>query len=418
MNRRRVVITGLGVITPIGNTVEEFWKSLLEGRSGVKTITSFDPTPFSSHIASQVRVFDASAYMGPKEIRKTDRFVHFAIASAKQAMDDSGLDLEKENRDRIGVIIGSGIGGLTTIEVEHNKYVSRGREKGARMISPYLIPMLIVNMGSGYVSIYFNVKGPNTAVATACATGNHSIGDAFRLIQHDEADIMISGGSEAAITEMGFGGFCSMRALSTRNDAPEKASRPFDKDRDGFIMGEGAGVVILEEREHAMKRGARIYCELKGYGMNADGHHITAPDPEGRGASKCMELALKDAGIAPEEVDYINAHGTSTQLNDKVETLAIKNLFGAHARKVAISSTKSVTGHLLGAAGGVEAVASVLAMKNNIIPPTINYETPDPECDLDYTPNKPKSRKVDIAMSNSLGFGGHNAVIVLKRHAA
>ncbi len=411
-----MVVTGLGVISPVGNTVEEFWKSLLEGRSGVRRITCFDPSNFSSQIAAEVLDFDPTPYLSSKEIKKTDRFVQFAIAASKLAMDDSGLGLEKEDCNRIGVIIGSGIGGLHTVESEHAKYIERGPVKGPGKISPFLIPKLIVNMASGYISIYFKAKGPNTAVATACASGNHATGDAFRIIQRDEASLMIAGGSEAAITIMGFGGFCALRALSTRNDAPEKASRPFDKDRDGFIMGEGAGIVILEELEHALSRGAKIYCELIGYGMTADAYHITAPDPDGEGAARCMSLSLQDAQISPEEVDYINAHGTSTQHNDRVETSAIKKTFGEHAKKLIISSTKSVTGHLLGAGGGVELIASALAIRDNIIPPTINYETRDPECDLDYAPNKPKKAKVDIVMSNSLGFGGHNATLVLRRY--
>jgi len=406
----------MGLVTPVGNTIEEFWNALLEGRSGVRRITSFDPSNFTSQIAAEITDFDPLKYLNSKEERKTDRFVQFAVAASKDAAKDSGLDFTKENCDRIGVIIGSGIGGLHTIELEHNKYIERGAEKGARKISPFLIPMLIVNMASGYVSMYFKVKGPNTAVATACASGNHAIGDAFRVIQRNEADAMIAGGSEAAITIMGFGGFCALRALSMRNDAPEKASRPFDKDRDGFVMGEGAGVVILESLEHALKRNAKIYCELIGYGMSGDAYHMTAPDPEGRGAASCMALSLKDAGIKPEETDYINAHGTSTLYNDRIETLAIKNVFKHYAKKMAVSSTKSVTGHLLGAAGGVELIASILTIKNNIIPPTINYETPDPECDLDYVPNKPREKKVDIAMSNSLGFGGHNATLIIRRY--
>ena len=416
MDRKRVVVTGLGLISPVGNTIEEFWKSLLEGRSGVRRITCFDPSNFSSQIAAEVLNFDPSPYLNPKEIKKTDRFVQFAIVASKIAMDDSGLDLEKEDRNRLGVIIGSGIGGLNTVESEHTKYIERGPEKGPRKISPFLIPMLIVNMAAGHVSITFKARGPNTAVATACASGSHAVGDAFRIIQRNEADLMIAGGSEAAITIMGFGGFCSLKGLSTRNDAPEKASRPFDKNRDGFVMGEGAGIVILEELEHALSRGARIYCELAGYGMTADAYHITAPDPSGQGPARCMSLSLEDAQISPEEVDYINAHGTSTQYNDKVETLAIKKSFGKHAKKLAVSSTKSVTGHLLGAAGGVELITCALAMRDNIIPPTINYETPDPECDLDYTPNKPKKTKVDVVVSNSLGFGGHNATLVLRRY--
>lgn len=410
-----MVITGLGVITPVGSTVEECWKSVLEGRSGVRRISCFDPSWFTSQIAAEVLDFDPSLYLNPKEIKKTDRFVQFATAASKMAIEDTGLVLDKEDRNRIGVIVGSGIGGLHTIETEHIKYIERGPEIGPQKISPFLIPKLIVNMAAGYVSMYFGLKGPNTAVATACATGNHAIGDAFRLIQFGEADIMVAGGSEAAITIMGFGGFCALRALSTRNDAPEKASRPFDKERDGFVMGEGAGVVVLEELERALKRRAKIYCELVGYGMTADAYHITAPDPKGEGAARCMALSLKNARLSPKDVDYINAHGTSTEYNDRVETLAIKKVFGEHAKKLAISSTKSVMGHLLGASGGVELVISALAIENNVVPPTINYEIPDPECDLDYTPNKPKERKVDVAISNSLGFGGHNATLVLKR---
>ncbi len=415
MNKRRVVITGIGVVTPVGNTIEKFWKSLLEGHSGVKRIACFDPSNFSSQIAAEVLDFDPAPYLGPKEIRKTDRFVQFAVVAAKMAIDDSKLDLNNENLNRIGVIVGSGIGGLHTIESEHAKYLERGHEKGPRKISPFLIPMLIVNMASGYVSMYFRAKGPNTAVATACATGNHAIGDAFRIIQRNNADMMIAGGSEAATTLMGFGGFCALRALSTRNDEPERASRPFDKDRDGFVMGEGSGVVILEEMEHAKKRGADIYCELAGYGMTADAHHMTAPDPEGKGAERCMQETLNDAGVNFNEIDYINAHGTSTIYNDKIETLAIKKVFGNHAKNLNISSTKSVTGHLLGAAGGAETAATALAIKHSIMPPTINYETPDPECDLFYIPNKPKEGKIRVALSNSLGFGGHNASLVFRR---
>jgi len=415
MEQRRVVVTGLGLLTPNGNTNEEFWNALLEGRSAVSRITSFDPEPFSAHFAAEVKNFDPSKYFNSKDVRKTDRFVQFAVAAAKGAIDDSMIDLTKIDHNRFGVLIGSGIGGLHTIEAEHGKYLRNGPEKGPSRISPFLIPMLIVNMASGQVSMYFGAKGPNTAVATACATGNHSIGDAFRLIQHGDADLMLSGGSEAAVTVMGFGGFCALRALSTRNDAPEKASRPFDKNRDGFVMGEGSGVVLLEELNHALKRNAKIYAELIGYGMSADAYHMTAPDPEGEGAIRCMTLCLKDGKVKPEDVDYINAHGTSTLYNDKIETLAIKKVFGDHARKVSISSTKSVTAHLLGAAGGIELVASCLAIKHNIVPPTINYETPDPECDLDYTPNKPKGREIDVVMSNSLGFGGHNATLLLRK---
>ena len=414
--KRRVVVTGLGVVSPIGNSLEEFWKSLLEGKSGVKRLQCFDPTHFTSKIAAEVKHFDPSSYLSPKEIKRMDRFVQFAVVSAKKAVSDAKLNLDKEDRNRIGVIIGSGIGGLHTVETEHKQYLFLGHEKGPGRISPFLIPMLIVNMATGQVSITLGLKGPSSAVATACATGNHAIGDAFRIIQRGDADVMICGGSEAAVTYMGFGGFCALKALSTAyNDHPEKACRPFDKNRDGFIIGEGSGVVILEEAERAVKRGARIYCEMAGYGMSADAYHMTAPDPEGDGGVRCMVASLKDAGVKPEDVDYINAHGTSTLYNDKIETLAIKKTFGAHARKVAISSTKSVMGHLLGAAGGVELIVCALAIKEGIIPPTINYETPDPECDLDYVPNKPRAAKLNVLMSNALGFGGHNATLVVKK---
>jgi len=416
MEKKRVVVTGMGLISPVGNTLEEFWSALIEGRSGVTKISSFDPTHFTSHIAAEVKNFDPSPYFSTKDIRKTDRFVQFAVAASARAIEDSRMDLTKEDPHRIGVIIGSGIGGLHTIESEHRKFIERGPEKGPHSISPFLIPMLIVNMAAGQVSIHFKLKGPNTAVATACATGNHAIGDAFRVLQHGEADVMVCGGSEAALTPMGFGGFCALRALYTRNDAPEKASRPFDKNRDGFIMGEGAGIIIIEELNHALNRNARIYCELKGYGMSGDAYHMSAPDPEGDGGIRCMSLSIQDAGLKPENIDYINAHGTSTLYNDKIETFAIKKVFGEHARKVAISSTKSVTAHMLGAAGGVELIASALAIKHGVIPPTINYETPDPDCDLNYTPNKPVAKKVDVAMSNSLGFGGHNATLLIQRY--
>ena len=416
MTKKRVVLTGMGVVTPVGNTLQEFWNSLLEGRSGVRRIQCFDPSKFSSQIAAEVLNFDPTKYLSSKEIRKTDRFVQFAIAASKEAIDNSKLELDSEDRTRVGVIIGSGIGGLHTVESEHIKYMERGPEKGPGKISPFLIPNIIVNIAAGQVSIYFKAKGPNMAIVTACATGNHAIGEAFHIIQKDEANIMIAGGSEAALTIMGFGGFCALRALSTRNDEPEKASRPFDKDRDGFIMGEGAGIVILEELEHALKRNATIYCEIIGYSMSGDAYHITAPDPEGGGAIRCMELCLKNTFLKPEEVDYINAHGTSTVYNDKIETMAIKKVFGEHAKKLAISSTKSVTGHLLGAAGGAETIACALALKNDIAPPTINLENPDPECDLDYVPNKPRKMKINVALSNSLGFGGHNATLAFRKY--
>ena len=414
--QKRVVVTGLGVVSPVGNDVETFWKALLEGKSGVRRLACFDPTYFTSKVAAEVRDFDPTPYLSAKEIKRMDRFVQFAVVAAKLAMIDSKIDMSKTNPDRTGVIVGSGIGGLHTIEAEHRQFIELGPEKGPSRISPFIIPMLIVNMAAGQISITLGLKGPNSTVATACATGNHAIGDALRIIQRGEAEIMVSGGSEAATTHMGFGGFCALKALSTAyNDQPEKACRPFDKNRDGFVMGEGAGVVILEELEHALKRNAKIYCEMAGYGMSGDAYHMTAPDPEGNGGVKCMTATLKDAGVKPEEVDYINAHGTSTLYNDKIETLAIKKVFGAHAKKLAISSTKSVTGHLLGAAGGVEMIATALALKNGIIPPTINYETPDPDCDLDYVPNKPRGAKIKIAMSNALGFGGHNATLLAKR---
>ncbi len=415
LKKRRVVVTGLGVISPVGNSLDKFWKSLLEGKSGVRRLTCFDPTHFTSKIAAEVRDFDPTPYLSSKELRRMDRFVQFAVVAAKMAFANSGMDLEKEDRARIGTLVGSGIGGLHTIEKEHTQFLSLGPEKGPDRMSPFLIPMLIVNMAAGQISITLGLKGPNSAVATACATGNHAIGDAFRLIQHNDADVMVCGGSEAAITPMGFGGFCALKALSTRNDDPERASRPFDKNRDGFVMGEGSGIVVLEEMTHAIKRNAHIYCEMVGYGMSADAYHMTAPDPQGDGAIRCMTNSLKDAGVKPEEMDYINAHGTSTLYNDKIETLAIKKVFGSHARKIAISSTKSVTAHLLGAAGGVEMIACALAMKEGIVPPTINYETPDPECDLDYVPNKPRAVKIDVCMSNSLGFGGHNATLVMRK---
>lgn len=413
---KRVVVTGLGVVSPIGNTVEAFWDSILEGKSGVRHLSCFDPTHFTCKIGAEVKDFDPSAYLSSKEMKRMDRFVQFAVVAAKMAIADSKLNIQSEDPNRFGAMIGSGIGGLHSIETEFRQFLACGPEKGPGRISPFLIPMLIVNMASGQASISLGLKGPNSTVATACATGNHAIGDAFRIIQRGEADGMVCGGSEAAITQMGFGGFCALKALSTAyNDCPEKASRPFDKNRDGFVIGEGAGVVLLEEMDHAVKRNAPIYCELIGYGMSGDAYHMTAPDPQGDGSIRCLQYAIKDAGINITEVDYINAHGTSTLYNDRIETLAIKKVFGDHAKKLAVSSTKSVMGHLLGAAGGVELVACALAIKNSIMPPTINYETPDPECDLDYVPNKPRAHKINVAMSNALGFGGHNATLVVKK---
>ena len=416
MSDRRVVITGTGVISPVGNSTDEFWASLLEGKGGVGILKAIDPTHFSSHIAAEVKDFDPTRYISPKELRRIDKFIQYAICAGKMAVEDSKIDMESVDRNRFGAYIGSGIGGLHTIENALEAYLERGSEKGASRITPFLIPMLIVNMGSGMVSIMLGLKGPNSAVATACATGTHAIGDAFRIIQRGDADIMLTGGAEAATTRMGFGGFCALRALSTRNHDPQGASRPFDKDRDGFVIGEGAGALILEELEHAKARNANIYAEVVGYGMSGDGYHMTAPHPEGEGAVRCVNAALKDAGIGPEDIDYINAHGTSTKMNDAIETKAIKKAFGKRAYKIPVSSIKSMTGHMLGAAGGVECIAMALTLKEGIIPPTINYETPDPDCDLDYVPNKARKQEVNCAISNSFGFGGHNAAIVLRKY--
>ncbi len=410
MEKRRVVVTGMGVICPVGNTKDEFWKSLCEGRSGAGRVTYFDPSLFSSQIDAEVKNFDPTLYVTPKELKRMGRFIELAVCAAKMANQDSGLDLDQENRERIGVLIGSGIGGLSVVEQQEKAYLERGPGR----ISPFLIPMLIVNMAPGMVSIALGAKGPNSCVATACASGGHAIGDAFKVIERGDAEVMFTGGTESCLTPLGFGGFCAMKALTTRNDDPLHASRPFDRDRDGFLMGEGAGIIVLEEMEHAKKRGAPIYAELVGYGMSGDAYHMTAPDPEGDGGARCMAAALNDAKIPLAEVDYINAHGTSTPLNDKIETLAIKKVLGEHAYKVAVSSTKSMTGHLLGAAGGVEFAACALAIKHGIIPPTINYENPDPDCDLDYVPNNAREKKIKVAMSNSLGFGGHNVTLVLR----
>ncbi|MEW5692071.1 MAG: beta-ketoacyl-ACP synthase II [Candidatus Hydrogenedentota bacterium] len=407
---RRVVITGFGVVTPIGNDVKSMWQSILESRSGTARLTAFDPTPFSSHVAAEVKNFDPLQFFDKKEARRMDRFVQFAMKATIEAMEMSGIDLSKENLDRIGVIVGSGIGGLNIIEKTHSAYL----EAGPKKITPLLIPMLIINMASGMIAMRYGLRGPNESIVTACASATHSIGDAFKVIQRGDADIMVAGGTEAATTPLGFGGFCSMGALSTRNDQPEKASRPFDKNRDGFVMGEGAGILILEEYEHSKKRNAEILAEICGYGLTCDAYHITAPDPNAYGATKCMENALLDARIDRTEVDYINAHGTSTDLNDKLETLAIKNLF-TKEKSPLVSSTKSNIGHLLGAAGAAEAVVCILAIKNKIVPPTINYETPDPECDLDYVPNLPREKELKVVMSNSFGFGGHNATLVFRK---
>lgn len=409
--QRRVVVTGLGVISPIGNDVTTFWQNLLNGKSGVGPITAFDTTGFSSRIAGEVKNFDPSLFMGKKEIRHTDRFVQFAVVAAGQALKDAHLNLEQEDLNRIGVLVGSGIGGLKVIEDGVHHYI----EHGARKISPFLIPMLIVNEAAGWISIVFKLKGPNSCVATACATGNHAIGDAFRIIQRNEADAMVCGGTESAITPLGVGGFCALKALSSRNDEPEAASRPFERDRDGFVMAEGAGTVVLENLEHALKRNASIYCEVVGYGMSSDGYHITAPDPSGDGAARAMSIALSDANVKPASVEYIKAHGTSTMLNDLIETKAIKQVFGENAKKIAVSSPKSMTGHLLGGAGGAEFVALSLAVKNAIVSPTINYHNPDPRCDLDYVPNQARRIQINVAISNALGFGGHNSTLVVKK---
>lgn len=408
----RVVITGLGVITPIGNDVTTFWNNLQAGVSGIDYITAFDTSEFTTKIAGEVKNFNPEDYMDKKEVRRMDRFVHFAIAATKQALNHAQLDIEKTNPYRVGVYIGSGIGGLATLEENHRTLL----EKGPKRVSPFLIPMMIANMASGMVSIHTGAKGPNSTVVTACATGTHAIGDAFEIIRRGDADVMIAGGTESTITPLAFAGFGSMKALSTRNDEPTKASRPFDLHRDGFVMGEGAGIMILESLEHAQKRGAKIIAEVIGYGMSGDAYHLTAPAPEGEGAARAMLEAIRRAGISPMEVDYINAHGTSTDYNDKFETMAIKKAFGEHAYTLAVSSTKSMTGHLLGAAGAVEAVICALTIRDGVIPPTINYETPDPDCDLDYVPNVARKQSVRVAMSNSLGFGGHNSSIILKAY--
>ncbi|MEC4685338.1 MAG: beta-ketoacyl-ACP synthase II [Nitrospirota bacterium] len=411
MNLRRVVITGLGLITPLGIGVEENWTAMLEGKSGIGTITSFDSSPLPVHIAGEVKDFDPADYIEKKEIKKMDRFIHFAIAAAQMAMDDSGLRITEANAERVGVVVGSGIGGLPAIEHYHQALL----EKGYKRVTPFFIPMLIINLAAGRVSMRFGAKGPNSAVCTACATGTHAIGDAFRIVQRGEADAMIAGGTEAVIAPLGMVGFAVMKALSRRNDEPEKASRPFDRDRDGFVMGEGSGIVILESLESAIDRGAKIYAEVVGYGMTGDAYHITSPAPGGEGAVRCMTITLKDAGVSPDEVDYINAHGTSTKFNDEVETEAIKTVFGKHAYEMVVSSTKSMTGHLLGAAGGVEAAVSALSVFNNIVPPTINLENPDPQCDLDYVTKTCRERTVNYALSNSFGFGGTNACLLFKK---
>ncbi|MGC9518069.1 MAG: beta-ketoacyl-ACP synthase II [Desulfuromonadaceae bacterium] len=408
---RRVVVTGVGVVSSLGTGVDKNWKSLTEGRSGIDHITRFDASDLPSRIAGEVKEFEPTDFIEKKEIKKMDLFIQYALAASDMAMEDSGLTITAENAERVGVLVGSGLGGLPAIEKYHEVY----QKSGYKRITPFFIPMLIINLAPGHISIRYGAKGPNVSSVSACATGTHSIGDAYHMIKRGDADAMIAGGTESTITPLGVSGFCVMKALSTRNDDPQAASRPFDADRDGFIMAEGAGMVILEEYESAKKRGAKIYGELVGYGLTADAYHLTAPAPGGEGAARCMRMALNNSGVNPEDVDYINAHGTSTPFNDLYESLAIKSTFGAHADKLMVSSTKSMTGHGLGAAGALEAVYCLLAMQNNVVPPTINLHNPSEECTLDYVPNTARDAKVDVAMSNSLGFGGTNATLLFRK---
>jgi 3-oxoacyl-[acyl-carrier-protein] synthase II len=412
--RRRVVVTGLGMVTPLGTGVEKNWEAVRAGKSGIRRIEKFDPSPFPSQIAGEVWDFRSEDFMDKQQIRRFDIFVHFAVASARMAMEDAGLEVRPEIAHRVGCLTGSGLGGLAMLEHYHQVLM----EKGPRRISPFFIPGMIANMAPGQIAIEFGARGPNMSIETACAASNHAVGESFRLIREGAADVMITGGAEAVVTPLALGGFCSMRALSTRNDEPERASRPFERDRDGFVMGEGAGILILEALDFALERGARIYAEVAGYGLSGDAYHVSAPDPEGLGAIQCMRMAIEDAGMKPEDVQCINAHGTSTKLNDDSETKAVKEVFGDHAYRVPISSTKSMTGHLLGGAGGVEAIFSVLTIRNGLIPPTINYETPDPDCDLDYVPNTARKSDVKTILSNSFGFGGTNAALLLKAYEA
>lgn len=409
---KRVVVTGLGAISPLGNSKDELWDGLIKGKSGIGYITKFDPKDHDAKIAAEVKDFDPTLYMEKKEAKRMDLFSQYAVAASKEAVEDGNIDLQSLDLERIGTIIGSGIGGITTLESEKEKI----ELKGPGRVSPLFIPMMITNMAAGQVSMNLGLKGSSMTLTTACASATHAIGEAFRSIKHGYQDMIVTGGTESSITKLSVAGFTSMKALSTRNDSPQTASRPFDKERDGFVMGEGSGIIILEELEHALKRGAKIYAEIVGYGSTSDAFHITQPDPEAKGASKAMQLAISEAEIEKEQVDYINAHGTSTYFNDKLESLAIETVFGNHAKDINISSTKSMTGHLLGAAGGVEAIATVLSIKNDIVPPTINYTSPDEECGLNYTPNKAVNRKVNYAISNSLGFGGHNASLLFKKY--
>ena len=411
MTKRRVVITGLGMVSPVGLTVSESWANILAGKGGIGPITHMDVSAFSTRFGGSLKNFDPANYITAKDVKKMDPFIHYGIAAAKEAIEDSGIEVTEQNATRIGVSIGSGIGGITGIEKGHEAYM----KSGPRKISPFFVPANIINMISGNVSIMFGLKGPNYAITTACATATHCIGDAGRMIEYGDADVMVAGGAEMATSPTGLGGFCAARALSTRNDSPETASRPWDKDRDGFVLSDGAGVVVLEEYEHAKKRGATIYAELIGFGMSGDAYHMTAPSEGGEGAKRCMELAMANAKINSDDVDYINAHGTSTPAGDKGETQATKAAFGEHAKKVAISSTKSMTGHLLGAAGGIEAIFTALSIRDQVAPPTINIFTPDPECDLDYVPGEARQMKIDVALSNSFGFGGTNGTLVFKK---
>jgi 3-oxoacyl-[acyl-carrier-protein] synthase II len=409
----KVVITGMGAITPIGLSLSEFWENLISGVSGVAPISRFDPSNLPTRIAAEVKGFKAEDYMDRKEIRRTDTFVQYGIAAAKHAVDDAGLKLDETELNRFGVIIGSGIGGIETFEQQHSILL----EKGPARVSPFFIPMMIADMAAGQISMILGAKGPNFATVSACASGAHAIGEAFRLLQKGDADVILCGGTEAAITPLAMGGFCSMKAMSTRDIEPKRASRPFDRERDGFVMGEGAGMVVLETLEHARARNtSKIYAEMAGYGATADAYHVTAPSPDGEGAARAMDLSLTDAGLKPEDVDCINAHGTSTPLNDKFETTAVKKVFGEHAYRIAMNSTKSMTGHLLGAAGGIEFISCVLSITGSVVPPTINYENPDPECDLDCVPNSARKMDVSAALTNSLGFGGHNVTLAIKKY--
>ncbi|MBS4212154.1 MULTISPECIES: beta-ketoacyl-ACP synthase II [Neobacillus] len=411
MNKRRVVVTGVGAVTPLGNDAETTWKGIIEGKSGVGPLTRLNADEYPAKVAAEVKDFNAETFIDKKDARKMDRFTHYAVASALMAVKDANLTINEENSHRVGVWIGSGIGGMETFENQFEMFQKRGYKR----VSPFFVPMMIPDMATGQVSITLGARGFNSCTVTACATGTNSIGDAFKVIQRGDADVMVTGGAEAPITRMAVAGFCANTALSTNPD-PKTASRPFDKNRDGFVIGEGAGIVILEELEHALSRGAKIYAEIVGYGATGDAYHITAPAPGGEGGARAMKMAIEDAGLSPEDIDYINAHGTSTEYNDKFETMAVKNVFGEHSYKVAMSSTKSMTGHLLGAAGAVEAIITVRAIQESILPPTMNYETPDPECDLDYVVNEARPKEINVAMSNSLGFGGHNATIVFKKY--